>query len=128
MSVFTNPASHSADQAKAYTTAIVDLLGRRDPIEVLSKTAKAVESALDRLSHDQIIQPEAAGKWSIRHVIQHLADSELVWGWRLRLVLSQDRPTLTGYDQDLWAARLGYDAADAGQALEDFRVLREANL
>ena len=128
MSVFTNPAVHSAEQAKAYTTAIIDLLGPRDPMGVLSKTAEALKSALDRLSRDQITKPEASGKWSIRHVVQHLADSELVWGWRVRLVLAQDRPPLTGYDQDLWADRLGYAAVEAEEAVQDFTVLRNANL
>ena len=36
--------------------------------------------------------------------------------------------TYSGYDQDLWAERLGYDEADADQALEDFGLLRRANL
>lgn len=128
MSVFTNPAVHSADEASAYTSAILDLLGRRDPLHVLAATAAELERALDRLSHAQITQPEASGKWSIRHVLQHLADSELVWGWRLRLVLAQDRPPLTGYDQDLWASRLGYSAVEAEDAVQDFTVLRNANL
>ena len=128
MSVFTNPAVRSADQAKAYTSAIIDLLGRRDPMNVLAATPAELERALDRLSHAQITQPEASGKWSIRHVLQHLADSELVWGWRLRLVLAQDRPQLTGYDQDLWADRLGYSAVEAEDAVQDFTVLRNANL
>lgn len=128
MSVFTNPAVHSADQAKAYTSAILDLLGRRDPMDVLAATPAELEEALDRLSHTQITKPEAAGKWSIRHVLQHLADSELVWGWRLRLVLAQNRPPLTGYDQDLWADRLGYAAVEAEDAVQDFTVLRNANL
>jgi DinB superfamily len=35
---------------------------------------------------------------------------------------------LTGYDQDLWAERLGYDEADADRALQDFGVLRRTNL
>ncbi len=35
---------------------------------------------------------------------------------------------MIGYDQDLWAERLGYDEADADQALEDFGLLRQANL
>lgn len=64
----------------------------------------------------------------MRHVLQHLADSELVWGYRLRMVLAHDRPQITGYDQDLWAARLEYDDADPDQALKDFAALREANL
>jgi hypothetical protein len=46
----------------------------------------------------------------------------------MRLVLAQDRPTLTGYDQDRWAERLGYADADAKQSLEEFSMQREANL
>jgi hypothetical protein len=44
------------------------------------------------------------------------------------MVLSHDRPQLTGYDQDLWAERLRYDEAGADQALQDFSLLRRANL
>jgi hypothetical protein len=64
----------------------------------------------------------------MREVVQHLADSELVGGFRLRLVLAQDRPPLTGYDQDLWADRLRYRDVDVRDALEQFTVLRKANL
>ncbi len=61
-------------------------------------------------------------------VLQHLADSELVCGYRLRMVLVHERPDITGYDQDLWAARLHYEDADPRQGIRDFTVLREANL
>jgi uncharacterized damage-inducible protein DinB len=128
MSVFTNPASRSKEQAAAYTAAVLDLVGDREPMSVLTETATAVKRAVSGLSDAQLLQPESAGKWSIRHVLQHLADSELVWGWRLRLVLAQDRPALTGYDQDAWAARLHYDTARPEDALAEFAVLRRANL
>lgn len=61
-------------------------------------------------------------------VLAHLADSDLVWGWRLRLILAQDRPPLTGYDQDAWSRRLGYAGIDPSDSVEMFRVLRRANL
>src|SRR5215475_15204685 len=128
MSVFTNPASRSAEQAAAYTKAVLELLSARDPIEVLQDTVSALEQVRLGLSTEQLTQPEAHGKWSVRHVLQHLADSELVWGYRLRMVLAHDRPQLTGYDQDLWAERLGYDEASADRALQDFGALRRANL
>lgn len=128
MSVFTNPAGTSAEHASAYTAAVLDLLGARDPLEVLRSTPAALEGRLDGLSRDQITRPESAGKWSARHVLQHLANSELVWGYRLRMVLAHDRPQLSGYDQDLWAERLRYDQVEAQQALHDFATLRNANL
>ena len=128
MSVFSNPASRSVEQAKAYTTAVIDLLDRRDPIDVLRSTPAALSQAVDGLSNAQLSRPEAEGKWSIGQLLQHLADSELVCGYRLRMVLAQDRPAITGYDQDLWAERLDYAHADPAHALADFRMLRTANL
>src|SRR5262249_32846530 len=128
MSVFTNSASRSREQAQAYTAAILDLLGDRDPLGVLRDTPRALGDAVRGLSDGQLSAREAPGKWSTRHVVQHLADSELVWGYRLRLVLAQDRPTIIGYDQDLWADRLGYGQAPTDQAADDFATMRRANL
>ena len=128
MSVFSNPASRSLEDAKAYTTAVLGLLGERDPGMVLQDTPGALRKAISGLSESQMSTPEMTGRWSIRQVLRHLADSELVWGYRLRLVLSQDRPPLTGYDQDRWAERLHYDEADVATALEEFALLRRGNL
>ena len=128
MSVFTNPASSSREQAAEYIAAILGLLGDRDPLVVLQATESALRARLSGLSLQLLTQPEAPGKWSVRDVLQHLADSEAVWSFRLRMVLSQDRPTLTGYDQDAFAERLGYDEVNADQALDTFRVLRRDNL
>jgi uncharacterized damage-inducible protein DinB len=128
MSVFTNPASGAAEHAAAYVAAVLDLVGTQDPVAILRATPSALRTAIDGLSDQQLHRPERPGKWSIGQVLQHLADSELVWGWRLRLILAQDRPQLTGYDQDLWAERLGYDECDPREALEQFVVLRRGNL
>ena len=128
MSVFTNPASSSAAEGKAYTAALLDLLGNRQPLDVLQTTNAELERRIRSIPSASLAQREAPGKWSVLHVLQHLADSELVWGWRLRMVLAHDRPQITGYDQDAWADRLGYGEADVEDALDQFRVLRKANL
>ncbi len=128
MSVFTNSAVRSIDEAAAYTTAILGLLGPRDPMEVLPGTPDKVRDAVAGLSEQQLSQREAPGKWSIRHVVRHLADGDLVWGYRMRMVLAQDRPTITGYDQDQLADGLHYDVADVPQALDEFALLRRGNL
>jgi hypothetical protein len=128
MSVFTNPAGRSIEQAREYTAAVLGLLGPQDPLNVLRSTPDALRKAIVGLTERELSQSEAPGKWSIRHVVRHLADSDLVWGYRLRLVLAQDRPTLTGYDQDRWAERLNYDQAPVEMALEEFSVLRRSNL
>jgi len=128
MSVFSNPASTSLADAKSYTEAIVGLVGSRDPMTILRDTPAAIRQGIAGLSAAQLTQPEAPGKWSIGQMIQHLADSELVWGYRLRMVLAHERPPLIGYDQDLWADRLRYADADVPAAIETWSVLRRADL
>jgi hypothetical protein len=128
MSVFTNPAGAALEHARAYVSAILDLLGDQDPLAVLRETPSQLELTVQSTSRHVLARPEAPGKWSMGQVLAHLADSDLVWGWRLRLILSQDRPTLTGYDQDAWADRLGYDGIDPRDSVEMFGVLRRSNL
>ena len=128
MSVFTNSARSAAEQAGDYVGAIIGLVGERDPMSILRATPGELSRAIAGLSAAQLQQREKRGKWSIAHILQHLADAELVWGWRARLILAQDRPTITGYDQDLWADRLGYEEVEPEQAIETFTVLRRGNL
>lgn len=128
MSVYSNLADSAAESAATYIEAVLELLGDEDPLVVLRSTVDWCSECTAGLAQEQLAAPERPGKWSIVGVLQHLADSELVWGYRLRKVLAEDRPTLTGFDQDLWADRLGYASADRDLALSMFAAIRESNL
>jgi len=129
MSVFANPASTAGGaQANAYIAAILDALGDQNPLEVLRSTPDRLARTIHELEPDQIKKPEAPGRWSITQVIQHLADSELVGGFRFRMVMTADRPALAGYDQDVFAERLKYSEANVREAFEEFCALRRSNV
>ena len=128
MSVFTNSASGAKEHREQYISAVLGLLGDADPNTVLSTTPTWCERETSGLSPAQLRRAETDGKWSLVEILQHLADSELVWGYRLRKVLAEDRPELTGYDQDLWATRLNYAGSSREESLAMFRTLRDANL
>jgi hypothetical protein len=79
--------------------------------------------------HDATLRrAEAPGKWSAIEVIQHLADTEVVYAWRTRQILTVDRPEIQGYDQDAWARMLGYGAMPLDVTLGQLRGVRTANL
>src|ERR1051326_3914002 len=69
----------------------------------------------------------AQGKWSIRQIVAHLADAELVGAHRFRQVIAEDSPTLIAYDQDAWTANLDYARRKPKQSLETFRRIRAEN-
>lgn len=115
-------------QADQYIQALLDLLGDDDPIEVLATTPEILQRELTTFPPGQLRTPEAPGKWSAFTIFAHLADTELVSSFRLRMILAHDRPDLTAYDQDLWATRLHYDRTTAEENLERFTALRRANI
>jgi uncharacterized damage-inducible protein DinB len=124
MSIFSNRFSAARHEAGDYTQALLGLLGDREPIALLEKTPAEVARRVAGLSRDDLGRPEAQHKWSIAQVVRHLADSEIVWGYRMRRILAEDRPAIHGYDQDLWADRLHYERAEADLALAELRALR----
>ena len=128
MSRLSNPAGGSRTDASAYIDAVIDLLQGHDPFDVLAQTPGQLRKLLDEIEPDALLVPERPGKWSIHEIVQHLADAELVWGYRLRRVLAEDRPTLEGFDQDRWGVRLQYRKSDVRSAAVLFECLRMANL
>ena len=69
----------------------------------------------------------APGKWSVRQILAHLADSELVGAHRMRQVIAEDNPTLIAFDQDAWTRNLEYARRKPKQSLETFRRIRAEN-
>jgi hypothetical protein len=125
---FSNPTGSSPAATADYVRALLDLLGNRDPIEVLEELLPWLDNRVRDVPEASLRRLETTGKWSVIHVIQHLADSELVVGFRTRMVLSQDRPVLQAYDQDRWARDFHYAEVDLRQALDQLRGLRTADL
>jgi hypothetical protein len=88
---------------------------------------EAVAEALLKLTPEELDAKPGPGKWSVREIVHHLADSEMIAASRLRYLLAQDRPTIHGYDQDEFARRLYYDRPHE-VSLELFRLVRESTV
>ncbi len=125
---FSNPAANAAASAGAYVRALLELLGDRDPLEVLEEFDPWLDRRLAGAAEAELRRPEAPGKWSVADVVQHLADSELVLGFRMRMILTEDRPAVQGYDQDRWATVLRYPSVPLAQSRAQLTALRAANL
>lgn len=90
---------------KTYTEA--DL---RNWIDDLKKLPQHLEQELKGLSDDDLETPYRDGGWTIRQVVNHLADSHTNMYLRVRMALTQSNPTILPYDQDSWAMLI--DAED----------------
>lgn len=123
-----NPATQAKENAAAYVSQVMECLGDNDPFTVLEEQDAWLASATSGIGESELRRREKPGKWSIIEVVQHLADSELVYGYRLRLVLAHPTPEIQATDQDLWAKELKYNDANLAEALEQHRDLRSTTL
>jgi hypothetical protein len=111
-----------------YIKRILGNVEGQDPLKVQAGTAKKLERLIKGMPASKLRKRPAPEKWSAGEILAHLADSEIVIGWRLRQILGAPGTPIQAYDQDSWAAAGHYEKRDARKSAEQFRVVREANL
>ena len=111
-----------------YIQRIMGILEGQKPLKVQAETPKKLGRLIQRASSAKLRKKPAPGKWSAAEVLAHLADCEIVTGWRMRQILGAPGTPIQAFDQDAWAAAGHYEKRDARKSLEQFRVAREANL
>jgi len=62
-----------------------------------------LRKAVAGLSEAQLDTPYRPGGWTVRQVVHHLPDSHMNSYVRVRLALTEDRPTIKPYEEGRWA-------------------------
>ncbi len=101
-------------------------LGDSDPMEIIATTADRLHRLTSGLGPEVCNRSPAPGKWSVREIVAHLADCEMVFGFRLRQALSEKNPVFQPFDQGRWAER--YAIYDLPSAMALFSALRGWNV
>jgi hypothetical protein len=117
-----------AETAEQYQARLNSYVGDKDPIAIQGETPSTLARLIERVPDEVLSRRPAPDKWSIRAIVAHLAEDELVSSWRYRQMIEHSGATLLGFDQDEWARLGDYDSWTAQEALDMFRLLRKANL
>jgi hypothetical protein len=104
------------------------LVGDRNPLDVMARTAATLADIVRTHSAMVLRQRPFEGKWTPNEIIGHLTDSEWVYGYRLKLILSEDDPAILGTRQDSWVSALKHNDREPAELVETFRTLRQFNL
>ena len=116
------------ETAQEYTKRILGNADGKDALKVQASTAKTIEKLMKGKPASKLRKRPAPDKWSVGEIIAHLADAEVIVGWRLRSILAAPGTPLQAYDQDALAAARNYAKHDPKKSLGDFRAVRETNL
>jgi hypothetical protein len=97
-------------------------------LEAAEKSPKEIAAAVSVLSPAVLRCRSDPAKWCILEILAHLADIEIVYGYRLRQMLADEKPVIAPMDQDAWAKNLGYLDASAPELVALYGLNRHYNL
>lgn len=76
---------------------------RREAIESLAAAPAKLRAAVAGLNDAQLDTPYRPGGWTVRQLVHHVADSHLNAYIRFHFALTEQNPTITPYDEAVWA-------------------------
>jgi len=111
-----------------YIKRILGQLEGRNPLKVQAATPKKIERLIKGAPTSKLRKKPAPGKWSVGEILAHLADCEIVTGWRMRQILGAPGTPIQAFDQDSWAAAGHYAKRDPRKSFEQFAAARAGNV
>ncbi len=117
-----------AETPQEYQARILAHSQGQNPLKTQAATADRLEKLIKRASPKLLAKSPAPGKWSVKEILAHLADSEIVGGFRMRLILGANGTPILAFNQDDWARTGNYARRDPKKSIALFRAVREANL
>ncbi|MDE3136333.1 MAG: DinB family protein [Acidobacteriota bacterium] len=116
------------ETAEQYIKRLIGYLDGKDPVKVQAATARRIERLIRGVPRERLMRRPAPRKWSIAEILAHLAEGELVNGFRMRLIVGAPGTLVQAYNQDRWAETGKYSKRDPKKSLELFRTIRESNI
>jgi tRNA-binding protein len=113
-----------AESFEQYTARILSFATHPDPLDVLRQTPSRIGAMIAARPDADLRWTPTADRWSIAQILAHLADVEIVTGYRIRMILSAPGTPIQAFDQNGWARALHYENRDAFASLSLFRSVR----
>ena len=106
----------------------VELVPEGDVLQELERGSQELRALLEPIGEERAQHRYAAGKWSIKEIVGHLADGERVFSYRALRMARGDETPLPSFDQDAFVARAGSDQRQLADLLAELEHLRAASV
>ncbi|MGD0484727.1 MAG: DinB family protein [Gemmatimonadales bacterium] len=121
------PRPKAGDHAPYYDRYI-SLVPEEQVLPVLAAQGEELRRALAGVKESEAGFRYAEGKWSIREVVGHLADTERVFAFRALSFARAEKAALPAFDENEYVRQASFDATPLTALVEEFRAAREASL
>jgi len=115
-----------ADEFAPYYGRYIDRVPDGDILELLEAQLPEVMDVLDDVGEDRAGYRYEPGKWSIREVIGHIADTERVMAYRAMRIARKDRTPLPGFDENDFVANANFETRTLLSLVDEWATVRRA--
>jgi uncharacterized damage-inducible protein DinB len=120
---FPNPSEYHS-----YYEPYVQLVKHKNVIEALSEGLTQVSEIVNSLDENKLGSAYAAGKWTLKELLQHMIDSERVFCYRALRFARNDKTDLPGFEQDDYVPFSDANARSGEALLQEYQALRKATI
>lgn len=111
-----------------FYSTYVDKVPAGDIFEILKTGLEETVRLFSQCSGDRETYAYEPGKWTVRELLGHMTDTERLFGFRALWIARGDQQNQPGMDQDLWARESNAAERPLAEQLEEFSLVRRANL
>lgn len=116
------------DEYAPYYIYYIKLVREGELIDILHQQLEETSALLQGISEEQAHFRYAPGKWSVKEVVGHLADTERIMGYRLLAIARGEKTPLPGYSENDYVEKAAFNQQSMKDLLEDFVISRKSNL
>jgi tRNA-binding protein len=113
---------------EAYSARLLALAEGAEPFDILGTTPARIGVLIAGHMPADLQWTAQPGRWSIAEIVSHLADAEVVFAYRVRMILASPGGPIQAYDQEQWVTSQRAAGSDAYDSLALFAPLRAGNL
>jgi hypothetical protein len=111
-----------------YYSRYIDLVPGNDALAALKSQLRETIAFLNCVSNEESLSRYEPGKWSLREVLGHVIDTERIFAYRALRIGRGDATPLPGYEQDDYVRGASFDKMRWSALMEEFDLVRRANL
>jgi hypothetical protein len=116
------------DEIPPHYVGYIARVTESDPVAVLAAQIDVTAALLRGLSEADALKRYAPGKWSIKEVVGHLADTERIMSCRALRVARGDVTPLPGFDENAYVPPAKFDARSLADLVGDLFTVRAATV
>lgn len=116
------------ESPQEYSARLTSYVIGTNHLKVLGQTPSKLAGLLRRKPERFLIRRGQSDKWSVAEVLAHLAEGEIVFGYRLRMVVATPGTPIQSFDQNVWQGNAGYLQKSPKESLRLFTALRSMNV